>query len=537
MMIRWKRSWCATLLMAPLWLAALAPAATLEEWVAAFNADDQEQVKTTIPNRDAATFLRANAPTFECPDVELERTYYFRWWTYRKHLRLSPDGWVVTEFLPDVSWAQKHNTICCPAGHHFREGRWLRNRQILDDYARFYFGRGGSPRQYSFWAADSVLQFCNARGDHELAVSLLDRLIENYKGWEKDRLCSDGLFWQIDDRDGMEVSVGGTGKRATINSYQYGDALAIAAIARIAGREDVAASYEAKATALRQSINDRLWCEPHQFYKTLPYAPKGSKHQLGKRCGDKADGAWVHVRELHGYTPWYFNIPVQGAGREVAWKQLMDPQGFFAPFGPTTAEQRHPGFKVAYEGHECQWNGPSWPFATSVTLTAMANVLHDYPQDALSKADYLKMLTLYSASHRRKLEDGKVICWIDENLNPQTGDWISRTMLQKSQGKSKKPWIERGQDYNHSSFCDLVISGLMGLRVRADDEVVVDPLIPEGAWEWCRLENIPYHDRLITIQWDREGTKYGQGKGLKVFANGAVIASSERLEKVVGSIK
>ena len=74
------------------------------------------------------------------------------------------------------------------------------------------------------------------------------------------------------------------------------------------------------------------------------------------------------MRELHGFTPWYFNLPDPTI--RVAWKQLMDPQGFFAPFGPTTAEQRHPGFKLAYAGHECQWNGPSWPYATAVTLTA-----------------------------------------------------------------------------------------------------------------------------------------------------------------------
>ncbi|MFQ6929240.1 MAG: MGH1-like glycoside hydrolase domain-containing protein [Parabacteroides merdae] len=30
-------------------------------------------------------------------------------------------------------------------------------------------------------------------------------------------------------------------------------------------------------------------------------------------------------------------------------------------------------FKVAYEGHECQWNGPSWPYATSMTLVGLAN--------------------------------------------------------------------------------------------------------------------------------------------------------------------
>lgn len=37
-----------------------------------------------------------------------------------------------------------------PAGHHFYEGRWLRNPDYLDDYARFWFRKGGEPRQYSF---------------------------------------------------------------------------------------------------------------------------------------------------------------------------------------------------------------------------------------------------------------------------------------------------------------------------------------------------------------------------------------------------
>ena len=74
----------------------------------------------------------------------------------------------------------------------------------------------------------------------------------------------------------------------------------------------------------------------------------------------------------------------------------MDPEGFYAPYGPTTAEQRHPGFKVSYEGHECQWNGPSWPLATAVTLTALANLLNQEPQPYVSKADYFKVLRNYA---------------------------------------------------------------------------------------------------------------------------------------------
>ena len=86
------------------------------------------------------------------------------------------------------------------------------------------------------------------------------------------------------------------------------------------------------------------------------------------------------MREEIGYTPWYFDLPDPGSGYEIAWKQLMDPQGFYAPYGPTTAERRHPEFQVPYEGDDCQWNGPSWPFATTITLRALANVLNGYKQ-------------------------------------------------------------------------------------------------------------------------------------------------------------
>lgn len=502
----------------------------LKDWVAEFNAIDEQvpgALSGHIPNGEALAFLEKNIPRFDCPDRELVRTYYFRWWTYRKHVRKTPEGHVVTEFLPEVPWARKYNTINCPAGHHFREGRWLHDTQILSDYARFYFGGGGQPRQYSFWAADSVLQFCNVTGEHQLAIDLLDELVANHREWEKARLCEDGLFWQIDDRDGMEVSVGGSGKRPTINSYLYGDAMAIAQIAGLAQRWPLRQEFAAKGIKLGRLINEQLWCETHQFYKTIPYAPEGRRLHHGRTCGPESPR--VDVRELHGYTPWYFHLPELHSGREVAWKQLLDKEGFWGKCGPTTAEQRHPGFRLAYEGHECQWNGPSWPYATSITLTAMANVLQDYPEPLpITRADYLKQLQIYSNSHRLKLPDGKTVCWIDENLHPHSGDWMARTMLLKRREEGKgTPIVERGQHYNHSTFCDLVITGLMGLKPRLDDQLHLRPLIPAGEWDWCRLEGIRYHGHLLTIQWDRDGRKYGKGAGLRVFVDGKLLGSSE----------
>jgi len=246
-------------------------------------------------------------------------------------------------------------------------------------------------------------------------------------------------------------------------------------------------------------------------------------------------------KTLHGYTPWYFNLPEPGKGYEVAWKQLMDPNGFYAPYGPTTAEQRHPGFKLSYQGHACQWNGPSWPYSTAVTLTAMANVLNNYPQDAITKADYLDILHIYAHSQQRKLDDGTVVPWIDENINPLTGDWLCRTMLlaeakrRKEQGKPAG-LRERGKEYNHSSFCDLVITGLVGLRPRGDDVVEVNPLVPAGKWDFFCLDDVLYHGKILTIIWDKTGKKYGRGAGLQVLAGGKQIAHSPKLGKLTGKL-
>ena len=74
------------------------------------------------------------------------------------------------------------------------------------------------------------------------------------------------------------------------------------------------------------------------------------------------------------------------------------------------------------------------------------------------------MLRIYAASQQLKRDDGKVVAWIDEDLDPLTGDWIARTIL-KPGGEGSV--VERGKDYNHSTFCNLVISGLVGIRPAA----------------------------------------------------------------------
>jgi len=504
-----------------LWASVSVPARSAEvlqpeqfrRYVEAFNRDDPEGRTNLVTNEESWNWMSQNIPFFESSDKSIEEMYYFRWWVFRKHIRKTPEGFVITEFLPDVPWAGAHNTVSASAGHQFYEGRWLRNPEYLRQYARFWFKPDANPRLYSFWVADAIRAWSMVTQDQQLAIDLLPDLVENYKWWEQTHQDPNGLFWQIDDRDGMEMSIGGSGYRPTINSYLYGDALALGDIAKWAWKNDLSLDFRMKAARLRALVEDRLWDETREFYETIP---KGGNHE------------WVDVREEIGYVPWYFSLPLPG--HEAAWKQLIDVEGFKAPFGPTTAERRNPRFMFA-NPHECLWNGPSWPFATSQTLTAMANLLNNYKQTYVGRQDYLSLLRTYTKSQHLKLPGGRTIPWIDEDLDPFKGNWISRDMLyQMTPGQqAAKGGKDRGRDYNHSTYNDLVITGMVGLRPRQDNRVEVNPLLPEGAIDYFCLDRVRYHGWDLTILYDRTGARYRRGKGLRILVDGQEIGSAPTL--------
>ncbi|MFW9597360.1 MAG: glycosyl hydrolase family 65 protein, partial [Paludibacter sp.] len=60
-----------------------------------------------------------------------------------------------------------------------------------------------------------------------------------------------------------------------------------------------------------------------------------------------------------------------------------------------------------------------------------------------------------------------------------------------------------------------------------------NPLLPEGKWDWFCLDNVLYHGYNLTIIWDKNGDKYHQGKGLRVFVNGKEVGSTPALEKLL----
>ncbi|MFE1508643.1 discoidin domain-containing protein [Streptomyces sp. NPDC058726] len=477
-----------------------------------------------------AEWYEANIPFVDLPDAAIQETYYYRWRVIKHALKYTgpQEGWILSEFLGPVGYSAPHGGIVAAAAHHIREARWLRDHRYLDDYIGYWLrGSGSGPKpatdflnknttdwahQYSFWIADAVVARASTDGRWQHAVSLLPELERQWKGWAPQFDAEVGLYWQTPVWDAMEYTAssyqsddpyhGGDGFRPTLNAYQYGDARAIAALLRHRGHrgDDAEADrYDARAHALRVSQERRLWDEEDRFYK---HVMRDGNPGL-RRIAD---------REQIGFLPWYFHMAP--ARHAAAWAQLRDPQGFSAPFGPTTVERRSPWFMhEALEGC-CRWNGPSWPFSTSQTLTALANLLIDYPaQPHVDRTDYYAVLRSYALTHRKNGAP-----YVAEAHHPDEDRWIY-----DSRGHS--------EDYNHSTFNDLVLSGLLGIRPRPGNTVVIAPLAPLG-WDHFAVENLAYHGHNLSVLWDRDGRHYGHGAGLTVWLNGRRIHQQAGLQQV-----
>jgi hypothetical protein len=479
-------------------------------YVDSFNALDAPPANNFISNQRAWEWMVANVPLFDCPDAVLQEIYYFRWWTYRKHIKKTPQGFVVTEFLQPVRHAGAYNTISCAFGHHLAEGSWIRDRQPLDDNIRFWFrsGPSGGPaphfHKYSSWAAAAICDRYLVTGDRELVVDLLDDLVNDFERWEVERRGEDGLFWQYDVADGMEESISGSRTkkniRPTINSYMAANARAIAYIARLAGKQDLAADFDFKADELRSQLVKQLWDKDARFFKVR-----------------LEDGSLSNAREAIGYIPWMFNLAERN--HAAAWQQIKEPSGFLAPYGLTTAERRHPDFRTHGTG-TCEWDGAVWPFATSQTLNGLINVLRGPSQPYVTRSDFFEAMRTYANEHRN---DGKP--YIGEYHDELTGAWLITG-----------PKAARSRDYNHSTFCDLVIRGLVGIVPRDDNIVEVDPLIPAESWDWFCLDGVAYHGQQLTVVWDRTGQRYRRGAGLAIWANGKEVARSANLNRLTGKL-
>jgi hypothetical protein len=145
-------------------------------------------------------------------------------------------------------------------------------------------------------------------------------------------------------------------------------------------------------------------------------------------------------------------------------------------------------------------------------------LLNNYNQSVISKDDYLQELRTYTKLH---YNNGKLD--LEEDYEPDKPGPIVG--------------LPRSHHYFHSGYNDLIISGLVGIRPQADNSIVVNPMLPSNSdISYFRLQDVSYHGHTVAVQWDADGSHYGQGAGLMVEVDGKKVASAKTLQQVTANI-
>jgi hypothetical protein len=469
-----------------------------------------------------------NIPFFECSNKQVEQVYFYRWKLYKAHIRnVGQNQYVITEFINDVTWDRDpYSTINAATMHHIYEGRWLKDNRYMDGYINYMFQQGGNNRSYSESIADAAYARYLVNKDSAFIIKQLDSMKSSYDQWYDHFDSAKHLYYiaampdateytiaSIDASGGKDGFDDGEAFRPTINSYMYGNAKAIASIAEMKKDDATREIFLQRAAALKQNVEQSLWNDSMQHFADRYKVNNQYVHYWN----------FIRGRELAGMIPWYFNLPGNDATYNAAWRHVLDNSQLLGKFGLRTNEPSYQYyFKqfVSYLGQRgSQWNGPSWPYQTSQVLTGMANLLNNYTQDIVSSADYVKLLRLFTQQHY--LPNGKID--LVEDYDPDNGGPIV--------------YYYWSNHYNHSSYNNLIISGLCGIRPSESDTLDIHPLVDNSIKYFC-IDSVYYHGHQLTVVYDKDGSKYKFGKGIAVFVDGKrrkVLKDKSKYEVFIGA--
>lgn len=491
-------------------------------------------------------------PIFQSSDSSLNDVYYYRWEIFRAHQRdLGSLGFISTEFLDDVSWQLfPFASLNDATGFHLGEGRWLRDRRYSHDYIDFMYtyhaesSTYGNDRHFSEAIADAAWRVYLVDGDLASISQHLPVMETIYDEWADHFDATKGLYWieplldateytisSIDASGGADGFTGGEAFRPSINSYMYANARAIANIATaMAGDSDnsdssdsssasaTAATYHARAAALQGNFTASLWNSTLQHFIDRYYVDNEYVTYWD----------FIRGRELVGLTPWMWDIVPDEAAYAQAWThaqntaELKTASGLLGTVEPSYEYyMRQYRYDAVSGERECQWNGPVWPFQTTSVLHGLANLLDHYEnhQDVVTVANYVDLLRRYAELH---YDDAGVLNIVEDYYPHNASALVS---------------LARSPHYFHSGFVDLILSGLVGIRPRADDAVLeVHPLV-DSSVAWFRVDNVLYHGHNVSVQWDVDGAHFGT-QGLVVeIDGGAQTNASASLTRLVTGLK
>lgn len=448
--------------------------------------------------REAAWYAR-HCPRFECADPLLANLWTYRCFLLRHNLAEPRAGHLgggpVFYEGRHGSWYPRVITFSTP--HIVAEARWLADptlwRGNVEAHLAHLAEDGELPNllvdwtgfRYSNWIGAATVDALKVHPDPFWLRDWLPALVRNTEGiaalYDQDAdgvLCTGdhyttGMefqpsFWFHDGYDNRKPQA--DLERPDLTAYVFGNARALAQVARAQQQPETAARLEALAGRLQAGALRKLWHGEDRFFYSVR----------------ERDDAPARAREVVGFYPFRFQLAPDAPEFRAALSYLVSPAEFWTAFPVASCSKQVPVYSAAVQRWPgpgglvtaCMWNGPTWPHANSLIADTMAVVLRSYGPSAVQPGHLGELLRSFAQFH---CEDGEP----------------SRPLLREyGDGETGVNW--GCADYLHSTWLDLVIRHAAGLTPRDDAILEVRPLalgLPDFA-----LHDVPYRGHRIGIR-------------------------------------
>jgi hypothetical protein len=283
--------------------------------------------------------------------------------------------------------------------------------------------------------------------------------------------------------------------------YLHLNAVSLARILDVLEHPENAARYRELAAKTAAAVLAKMWDPATGFFHDL-------------REDDEARMATLNVV---GFDPFFCGIA--GPDYAQAMEHLDNEEEFAAPWPVPSTAMNGPAYAPNawwFDHHPkgpdgAMWNGPTWPYTNTTVLLSVARLtrLMDHALDAR----FAWLLDAYTRMHFRNgnIDDPCLL----EHYRPDTGVAVS---------------LE--EDYYHSAWVDLVVTGVCGVLPQPDGSLIIDPI--DCGLEWFSLERLPYRGHQLTVTWNSgtDGTPDSLPVGLTVKVDSTRRAHSPRLERL-----
>jgi hypothetical protein len=188
-------------------------------------------------------------------------------------------------------------------------------------------------------------------GDRERLRRVLLPIVKHYEWFMTCQRRADGLYWTNGAQEADDSPRNGLMHRAvSATSYQALSARHLALIARVLGRDDMAAFFNAEHRQLGELVNRHFWDEAHGIYNDLAAD--------GRFITELAPGSYC--KHVHMFWPMLAGIvPPDRVARLVA--ELQNPASFNRRNGVPSLSADSAGYTGGPSGNGQYWRGAVWP--------------------------------------------------------------------------------------------------------------------------------------------------------------------------------